>query len=126
MAQQTIHPEVRSLDRPDEVRPFEGGMGQAQVVTMSGGVVVLKGTFRPGWRWSSHVKPIAGTDSCQAHHVGYVLSGRMTARMNDGEEITFGPGDVFHIPPGHDAWVEGDEDCVAIDFGGSEDYAKRH
>jgi quercetin dioxygenase-like cupin family protein len=126
MAQQLAHLEAKSFDTPDEVRPFEGDMGQVEVVTMSGGIVGLRGTFRPGWRWSSHVKPIAGTDSCQANHVGYVMSGRMTVRMDDGDEVSFGPGEAFHIPPGHDAWVDGDEDFVSVDFGGSEDYAKRH
>ena len=126
MAQQTAHLEARSIDSPDEVRPFEDGMGQVDVVTLSDGILVLRQTFRPGWRWSSHVKPITGTDRCEADHIGYVLSGRMTIRMEDGDEISMGRGDVFHIPPGHDAWVDGDEDCVAIDFGGSVEYAKRH
>jgi quercetin dioxygenase-like cupin family protein len=126
MAQETMHLEVRSTNQPDEVRPFEDGMGQAEVINLDGGIVVLKGTFRPGWRWSSHVKPIAGTDSCQAHHIGYVLQGQMTVRMDNGDESTFRAGDVFHIPPGHDAWVDGDEDMVSVDWGGSADYAKRH
>jgi quercetin dioxygenase-like cupin family protein len=84
-----------------------------------------KGTFEPGWRWSEHVKPIAQTDSCQAPHLLYVLSGRMKIVMEDGTEGEIGPGDAAHIAPGHDAWTVGDEACVAVDFGGSSNYAKR-
>lgn len=126
MAHATAHIECRSLDRPDETRRFEGDAGQMELVTLSGGVTVGRGTFRPGWRWSSHVKPIAGTDSCEVRHIGYVLSGSMTVRMDDGSEITVHAGDAFHMPPGHDAWVEGDEPCVLIDCGGLEGYAERH
>jgi uncharacterized cupin superfamily protein len=70
------------------------------------------------WRWSVNVKPIAGTDSCQVDHLGYVLEGRMALRMDDGTEREFGPGDAFHVPPGHDAWIIGDEACVLLDLGG--------
>ena len=72
-----------------------------------------------------HVKPIAGTDSCMAEHTGYCVSGRMLVRMDDGEEFEFAPGDYAHIPPGHDAWVLGDEPCVVVDWQGFADYAKR-
>ena len=115
--------EIKSLDSPDEVRPFEGN-GQAEVVNI-GGRTVGKGTFEPGWRWSENIKPIAGTDSCQVSHLGYCLSGRMKVRMDDGTEGEIGPGDAFAIPPGHDAEVVGDEACVALDFGEFGDYAKR-
>ena len=70
-------------------------------------------------------KPIAKTDSCQAAHFGYFLSGRMKVVMNDGTEEEFGPGDVMVAPPGHDAWTLGDEACVVIDWHGVADYAKR-
>jgi quercetin dioxygenase-like cupin family protein len=125
MEQQTASVDVRSLDRPDEVRPFEGGMGQTELVTLGGGRTVARGIFHPGWRWSSHVKPIARTESCQVHHLSYVLAGRMTIRMDNGEETSVGPGNIVDIPPGHDAWVEGDEDCVQLDVGGeTKQYAK--
>ena len=77
-----------------------------------GEVTVGRAVFEPGWRWSENVKPIVGTDSCQVPHVGYVVSGRMVVRMDDGTEHEFGPGDAGTIPPGHDAWIEGDEACV--------------
>ena len=70
------------------------------------------------------MKPIAGTDSCQAPHLGYVVSGRQKVRMDDGTEMEFGPGDVVCIPPGHDGWTVGDEPCVVLDFSGMTDYAK--
>jgi hypothetical protein len=114
--------EVKSTGSPDEVRQFVD-KGQAAVVSV-GAHPVLYGTFEPGWRWSEHVKPIAGTDSCQAQHLIYCLSGRMGVAMEDGTEAEIGPGDVAAIGPGHDAWTIGDEACVSIDFGGYAQYAK--
>jgi cupin domain len=115
--------EVKNFDSPDEVRPFEGN-GQAEVLNI-GGQVVGRATFEPGWKWSENVKPIAGTDSCQVSHLGYVISGRMRVFMDDGTEKEIGPGDVMAIPPGHDAETIGDEACVSLDFGEFGDYAKR-
>jgi uncharacterized cupin superfamily protein len=115
--------EIKSFDSPDETRPFEGN-GQAEVVELAGHTVG-KGTFEPGWKWSENVKPIAGTDSCQVSHFGYVLSGSMRIRMDDGSESEVKPGDVFAIPPGHDAEVPGPEACVMVDFGEIGQYAKR-
>lgn len=113
----------KSLNSPDEVRKIEADMGQIELVNVDGGTVG-RATFQPGWRWSEHVKPIAGTDSCQVAHVGYQVSGRMGVRLDDGEEQEFGPGDYVSIPPGHDGWVIGDEPAVMIDWQGMTDYAK--
>jgi quercetin dioxygenase-like cupin family protein len=113
----------KSLDAPEEVRRFEGSSGQLELVNLDSGAVG-RATFMPGWRWSEHVKPIAGTDSCQAPHLGYYVSGRMKVVMDDGEEAEFGPGDFAIIPPGHNAWTVGDEPCVVIDWQGFADYAK--
>jgi quercetin dioxygenase-like cupin family protein len=107
-----------------ETRPFEGDSGQLQLVETEEGAVGLA-TFKPGWRWSENVKPIAGTDSCQVAHIGYVISGSMTVRMDDGQETTISAGDVMIAPAGHDAWIEGDEDCVIVDWAGMSNYAKR-
>ena len=107
-----------------ETRPFEAGKGQLEVVDTETGPVG-RGTFNPGWRWSQHVKPIAGTESCQAAHMAYVVSGRMTVTMDDGTSGQFSPGDLMVAPPGHDAVVDGDEPCVLIDWQGVADYAKR-
>ena len=115
---------TRSLDSPDETRLLEDDMGKIQLVhTDSGGVG--RATFQPGWVWSKHVQPIAGTDSCQAAHLGYCISGRMHVVLDDGQETDVGPGDFTAIPAGHDAWVVGDEACVMIDWEGFTDYAKR-
>lgn len=116
--------ESKNFDVPDEVRPF-ADKGGAQVVALAGNTV-LKARFEPGWRWSEHVRPIAGTDSCQSPHFLYVLSGRMNVLMNDGTEAEAAPNDVVRIEPGHDAWVVGDEPCVVVDFGASAAYATKH
>jgi quercetin dioxygenase-like cupin family protein len=113
--------EKKSLDQPDETRPVD--KGSIEVVELEG-ATVMRTTFEPGWRWSEGVKPIVGTDSCQVHQVGYVISGRMHVRMDDGEELEIGPGDVLQIPPGHDAWIVGDEPYVGLDFQGGAEYAK--
>jgi hypothetical protein len=115
--------EVKSFDTPDETREFEG-KGRADVVNVAGRAIG-RGVFEPGWKWSNNVKPIAGTDSCQVSHLGYCLSGRMRVFMDDGTEEEVGPGQVMAIPPGHDAEVVGDEDCVLVDFGEFAEYAKR-
>jgi len=115
--------EIKGTDSPDERRQMSG-KGEVKVVNV-GGQPVLYGTFEPGWRWSEHVKPIAGTDSCQATHLMYCLSGRMHVVASDGSEGELGPGDVVLIEPGHDAWVVGDEPCVSVDFGGYGQYAKQ-
>ena len=84
--------EVKNFESPDETRPFEGN-GYAQVVNIAGRVVG-RGVFEPGWRWSDNVKPIAGTDSCQVSHLGYIISGRMKVFSDDGTTGEIGPGDV--------------------------------
>lgn len=114
--------EAKNLSSPDETRPF-ADKGHVDLVNLSNGAVG-KGTFEPGWRWSEHIKPIAGTDSCQVPHVGFVASGRMKVVMDDGSELEVAEGDAVNIPPGHDAWTVGDEACVMIDFGGLEGYAR--
>jgi mannose-6-phosphate isomerase-like protein (cupin superfamily) len=114
--------EAKAFDSPDEVREFKAN-GRVALVNLDSGPVG-KGTFEPGWKWSNDVKPLAGTDSCQVEHVGYVISGRMTVRMDDGAEHEYQPGEAFYMPPGHDAWTVGDEACVLVDFGGLKGYAK--
>ncbi|MDQ6846356.1 MAG: cupin domain-containing protein [Candidatus Dormibacteraeota bacterium] len=116
---------VQRLDfgSADETRQFADGKGKLEVVKSEAGPIG-KATFQPGWRWSEHVKPIVGTDSCQVAHLAYVASGQMTVRSDDGTETNVGPGDVFVATPGHDAWVVGDEPCVQVDFQGAASYAK--
>ena len=113
--------EAKSFGSPDETRRFD--KGKMDVVKL-GSVTAGRGTFEPGWKWSECVKPIAKTDSCQVSHVGYMISGRMKVVMDDGTEAEMGPGDAMVIPPGHDAWIVGDEPAVLLDFAGAEKYAK--
>jgi len=76
----------------------------------------MRGVFEPGWRWSTDIAPVAGTSSCQVRHLGYVVAGRMQARMDDGSETTIAAGDLFDLPAGHDAWVLGDEPVIMLDY----------
>lgn len=111
---------VHNISDPEDVREFT--KGHVDIVRL-GEAAVGKGTFEPGWKWSTHVAPIMGTSSCQAEHFGYVLKGRMTIAMDEGEKYELKPGDFCLIPPGHDAWVEGNEAFEFVDFSGFEEYA---
>jgi quercetin dioxygenase-like cupin family protein len=108
--------EIKSFEAPDEVLEFPQGRGE--VVNIGGGKV-LRLTLQPGWRWSDHVKPTTGTELCEAPHFQYLISGRIAVRMADGTEFEARPGDVNWLPPGHDAWVVGDEPVEAVDWGGA-------
>src|SRR5262245_11256317 len=111
----------KNMDTPDETRTFPNGSFS---IVRVGDMAFARGVFQPGWRWSRDVKPIAGTESCQTHHVGYLVSGRIGVRTNDGKEMEFGAGDVYEIPPGHDGWVIGDEPAVGLEVAGAEVFAK--
>ena len=113
--------ESRAFDSPDESRT--PAKTRVDVVRM-GGAAAARMTFEPGWKWSECVKPLAMTESCRVRHVGYVVSGRMHVVMDDGTEEELGPGDAAVIPPGHDAWIVGDDACVFLDFAGAGQYAK--
>jgi quercetin dioxygenase-like cupin family protein len=113
--------EVTQLDSPDETRTFDKGKIELGKV---GNVTVGRVTLEPGWKWSECVKPLVGTESCEAPHTGYVISGRIHILMDDGSEADIGPGDAHWVAPGHDAWVVGDEPYVALDFTGMTNYAK--
>ena len=112
---------TKNLSKPDDKRTFD--KGQVELVTI-GGVTFGRATLQPGWKWSTCVKPIVKTDSCEASHLQYHISGRLHVVMDDGSEAEFGPGDVSMVPPGHDAWVVGDEPAVIIDISGMTRYAK--
>jgi ethanolamine utilization protein EutQ (cupin superfamily) len=111
----------KSLDKPDDVWTFE--KGKLEVVDL-GDVVVGRSTLEPGWSWEKCVKPVVKTNSCQVQHIGYMISGKMKIVMDDGMEQEYGPGDVRFIPPGHNAWVLGNEPVVNIDFMGIKDFSK--
>jgi class 3 adenylate cyclase len=110
-------PEIRkrSLLAPDETIEFEHGR---MTSVRLGDLTVGREILEPGWRWSTHLKPLVGTEWCMARHVGVQLSGRQAVVLQDGTTIEFGPNDVFDIPPGHDAWTIGDEPAVTIDWEG--------
>ncbi len=114
--------ELKHFSTPDEVRTFE--KGQLELVHIGGGVVG-RVTLEPGWRWSLHVKPIAGTEWCEAPHFQYQLSGRMHVLLADGTEMESQAGDVIRLSAGHDAWVVGDDPVVVIDWAGASNYAKQ-
>ena len=103
----------KSFDKPDESRAIDSG--QIDVVHLAGSTAA-RATFEPGWRWSTSIKPVVGGDSCQNHHVGYALSGAIHVQTDGGEELEIGPGDVYEILPGHDAWVVGDDTFQGLEF----------
>jgi len=113
--------EKKTLNSPEETRTFE--KGKVELASL-GGITFGRANFAPGWRWSESVKPIVKTEYCEAPHVSYHVSGRLRIRMADGTEEEFGPGDVGVIPPGHDAWVVGEDPVVVIDISGMKEYAK--
>src|SRR5688500_8645435 len=82
-------------------------------------MVVGRATLRPGWRWSTSIKPAVGTETCEVHHFHVVLAGQIAFQMNGAAPQTFAPGDVIDVPPGHDAWVVGHEDAVILDISGN-------
>jgi hypothetical protein len=122
MPKSTEKLESKNLNSPEEVRKFD--KGKVELVNVAG-ATIGRATFEPGWKWSTCVKPLAKTNSCQAAHFGYQVSGTLTTRMDDGTEKTSKAGDLLNIPPGHDAWVVGNEAVVFLDFQGMVDYAKQ-
>lgn len=110
-----------NLSQPTERRTVE--KGTVELVTV-GGVTFGRATLQPGWKWSTCVQPLVKTANCEAPHLQYHVSGRLRVVMNDGSEDEFGPGDVSLVPPGHDAWVVGDEPVVVVDISGMAQYAQ--
>jgi hypothetical protein len=115
------HLEAKSHTTPDELRTPD--KSRVEIVRLAG-FTLGRFNFEPGWRWSECIKPVVKTDACQLSHVGYAVSGRLTVRLKDGTQKTIAPGDSYTIPPGHDAWVEGNERFVGIEVMSAEQYAK--
>ena len=113
--------ESKSHDQPDEVR--SPAKTRIEVVRLEG-FTLGRLNFEPGWRWSECLKPVVNTDACQVSHVGYAVSGRLTVRMDDGTQRTIAAGDAYTIPPGHDAWVEGDQPFVGIEVMSADVFGK--
>ena len=113
--------ELRSFGSAKEVRKFE--KGRLELVQI-GGATIGRAILEPGWRWSTCVKPLAKTKSCEAAHFQYHVSGTLKIAMDDGTEKECKKGDVSYIPAGHDGWVVGNEPVIIVDFQGMIDYAK--
>jgi len=113
----------KRFEQPDETRTFESDFLEGVTLARS---KAGRATLQPGWRWSLSVKPVVGTDSCEAHHVGYAVSGSLHVVTTEGEELEIAAGDVYEILPGHDAWVVGDQPFQGLEFQGTtvETYAK--
>ena len=103
----------KGFDEPDEVRTPD--KTNVEIVDL-GGVKAARMTAQPGWRWSECIKPVVGTDSCRARHVGTIVAGTMHVVHDDGTEADIGAGDAYVIEPGHDAWVTSSQPLVAFEF----------
>ena len=115
-------PEVKSFNKPEEVRNFPNG--KVELVNV-GGAMIGRAVFEPGWKWSTCVQPLVKTKSCEAPHYQYHVSGTLKVVMDDGSQFECKSGDVSLFPTGHDAWVVGNEPVVVVDFQGMVDYAKQ-
>ncbi|GAB3848104.1 cupin domain-containing protein [Dactylosporangium cerinum] len=113
--------ELRDFADPAETREFPNG--RADLVHING-TEIGRLTLQPGWRWSTDVRPLAGTEWCEAPHFQYHVSGTLRVRTSDGREFDATPGQVTALPSGHDAWVVGDEPVVVVDWWGASNYAK--
>jgi hypothetical protein len=109
--------EKGTFEKPDEVR--EGSNWRLELVNLAGGAQIGRLTLQPGWRWTTDVKPVAGTDLCEAPHQQYHIAGRIHVQMEDGTEMEAAEGDVISLPARHDAWVVGDEQVVVVDWQGA-------
>jgi hypothetical protein len=113
---------LKRFETPDETRVFE--KGKFEIIHI-GGLTIGRATYQPGWKWSEHVAPIAGTERCEVEHVGLVVSGHAVAAMSEDEIVDLTPGVTFYIPPTpHDSWVVGEEPYVSLHFLGADQYSK--
>jgi class 3 adenylate cyclase len=106
-------PQARAFASDADVRSYTHG--KAEIVRLDE-TTVARGTYEPGWRWSVDMPPLAGSPTCQLHHLGYAIAGAVHFLMNDGQTLDVRAGTVYEVPPGHDAWVVGDEPFVTIDW----------
>ena len=108
--------ERTSFDRPDGTRTFPNGIGTFISI---GSLSIGRAVLEPGWRWSTDIKPAVGTELCELHHLHVLIAGRIAFQTQGGDLQEFRPNDVMDIPPGHDAWVVGDETVVLLDISGN-------
>jgi hypothetical protein len=111
---------IKRFEQPDEVRTFE--KGHFEIVKI-GSMTIGRASYEPGWKWSQHVGLTTGAVSCEVEHIGLVLSGTAACQMSDGRYYEMKAGDLFHIGPGHDSWVVGDQPYVSLHFLGADHYA---
>ena len=111
---------IKRFEKPDEVRTFE--KGRFELVRIAA-MTIGRATYEPGWKWSQHVGPGAGTPLCEVEHVGMVISGQIACAMEDGRSYVMKSGDIFYIGPRHDSWVVGDQPYISLHFLGAEKYA---
>src|SRR3984893_763562 len=113
---------LKRFESPDEVRVFD--KGRFEIVHI-GGMTIGRASYEPGWKWSQHVAPVAGTPPCGGEDPGLGGSGHAAAVFADGTQMQLAPGNLFYIPPvAHDSWVVGDEPYVSLHFLGAPHYAK--
>src|SRR4030095_5024008 len=113
---------LKRFDSPDETRTF--AKGKFEIVNL-GGLTIGKASYDPGWKWSEHVSPLAGTTFCEVEHVGMVISGSAMVAFDDGTEIELTPGNLFYVPPvPHDSWVTGNEPYLSLPFLGAAQYSR--
>ena len=113
--------ETRRFDKPDQLLDMKEG-GHIALLNMAGGNIGMHAVFEPGWSWEVHEKPLLGSPpSCPMHHTGYCIRGNLVVRMVETDRSTrIRSGDFFEIPPGHDAYVEGDERVELVLFAAAE------
>ena len=111
----------KRFDEPDELVTLP--LVTVEVVLL-GEAHVARLVHQPGWSWAEHVKPVAGTPSCQHHHQGVVLEGEVEIETDTGARRILRAGEAFEVPPGHHARVIGDKPFVTIEFGGVPGWAK--
>lgn len=112
----------KSLDSsPDETRTFE--KGKIELANL-GDVYNRSSSIGTRLELGKMCETNCKNRQLSSTHTQYIISGRIKVVMDDGAEEEFGPGDAAVIPPGHNAWVVGDESVVGIDFTGLKEYAK--
>ena len=92
-------------------------VGGLQLDIVKTGTARVKRVIYPaGFRWSTHMKPIVGTDLCMHAHVGFLARGRLKVQYADGCTLEYTAPQMIAVEPGHDGWVLGDEGAVLIEF----------
>jgi class 3 adenylate cyclase len=110
---------AKSFDQPDEVLEAPGV--RSEIVHL-GPLAIGREVHDVGWRWSTHIKPVVGTELCRVRHVGFVAAGRFAIELPDGSTTEIGPGSVYDVPPGHDGWTIGSEPVVLLEWTGAHEW----